>query len=114
MQTSQVRAAHILQKHSGSRKPFDRVRQKEVTRSKSEAVAIIEEARSKIKSFTDFQKIAISISECGSGPKGGDLGKFGRGMMQKVFEDAAFALDVGQMSGVVDTDSGIHIIWRIE
>lgn len=39
--------------------------------------------------------------------------KFGRRSMQKPFEDAAFALDVGEMSEVVDTDSGLHIIYRI-
>ena len=39
---------------------------------------------------------------------------FGRGQMQAPFEEAAFALGVGQMSDIVDTDSGIHIIWRLQ
>jgi NIMA-interacting peptidyl-prolyl cis-trans isomerase 1 len=39
---------------------------------------------------------------------------FGRGAMQKQFEDAAFALEVGQMSDLVDSDSGIHIILRVK
>lgn len=47
-----------------------------------------------------------------SGTRGGDLGNFERGMMQKPFEDAAFALNVGQLSDVVDSDSGVHIILR--
>eukprot|EP00970_Alexandrium_tamarense_P002610 scaffold367_cov202-Alexandrium_tamarense.AAC.22 len=42
-----------------------------------------------------------------------DLGFFGRGMMQKPFEDASFALQVGEMSGIVSTDSGLHLIYRI-
>jgi peptidyl-prolyl cis-trans isomerase NIMA-interacting 1 len=52
-------------------------------------------------------------SDCGSYRKGGDLGYFTRGMMQKPFEDASFALNIGYMTGIVDTGSGSHIIMRI-
>ena len=51
-------------------------------------------------------------SHCGSHKKGGDLGMFDRKRMQKPFSDAVFALKVGEMSRVVDTDSGIHLILR--
>ena len=61
----------------------------------------------------DFQKIAAEFSECRSAAQGGDLGFFGPGQMQKAFEDASFALQVGQVSDLVDTDSGIHIILRV-
>ena len=47
-----------------------------------------------------------------SAKQGGDLGQFGRGQMQKPFEDATYALAVGALSGIVDTESGVHIILR--
>lgn len=47
-----------------------------------------------------------------SARQGGDLGYFGRGQMQAPFEEASFALAVGEMSDIVDTDSGVHIILR--
>ena len=47
-----------------------------------------------------------------SAKQGGDLGFFGRGDMQKPFEDTTYGLQVGAMSGIVDTDSGVHIILR--
>ncbi len=62
----------------------------------------------------DFQTIAQSESDCSSAKRGGDLGHFSRGQMQKPFEDAAYGLKVGELSGVVDTDSGVHIVLRTE
>ena len=43
----------------------------------------------------------------------GDLGSFSRGQMQKPFEEASFALPMGGLSEIVDTESGIHIILRL-
>lgn len=59
-----------------------------------------------------FSLIAQQRSDCGSFSRGGDLGFFGKGEMQRAFEEAAFSLQVGEISGVVDTDSGIHVILR--
>jgi NIMA-interacting peptidyl-prolyl cis-trans isomerase 1 len=61
-----------------------------------------------------FAAIAAAESHCSSAKRGGDLGLFGRGKMQRPFEEAAFALEVGVLSGVVDTDSGVHLILRTE
>ena len=59
-----------------------------------------------------FEELASKYSDCSSAKRGGDLGPFHRGQMQKPFEDAAFALKVGELSEPVWTDSGVHIILR--
>lgn len=57
-------------------------------------------------------ELAVSESDCSSARKMGDLGFFGRGDMQKEFEDASFQLKPGEVSGVVETASGLHLIER--
>jgi peptidyl-prolyl cis-trans isomerase NIMA-interacting 1 len=61
-----------------------------------------------------FSAAASAMSECGSAKRGGDLGEFGLGKMQPPFEQVAFALQPGAISGVVDTQSGCHLIMRLE
>lgn len=53
------------------------------------------------------------VSSCGSHERGGDLGLFGRGQMQKAFEEESFRLNPGEMSGIVETDSGVHVLLRV-
>ncbi len=53
--------------------------------------------------------LAVSESDCSSSRKGGDLGMFGRGEMQKPFEDAAFGLQLNEMSSVVETDRSVTV-----
>lgn len=73
---------------------------------KLKAADILEQA----KAGEDFSALAKQYSEGPSGPNGGDLGLFSRGQMVKPFEDAVFSLQAGEISDVVQTDFGYHII----
>ena len=109
---SQVRASHLLVKHRDSRRPSS-WREENITRTKEEALEILKGYIRRIKNGEDtFEALASKYSDCSSAKKGGDLGMFGPGQMQKPFEDATFALQVGQQSEPVFTDSGVHIILR--
>ena len=66
----------------------------------------------KLNEGTSFSELAMKFSKCPSGRNGGDLGEFGKGMMVKPFEDAAFALDVNEVSQPVQTQFGYHLIQR--
>lgn len=102
---SQVRASHILLMYKGSARST-------ATRSKEEAQQQINDLKTQIDGGGDFAALAKQHSDCPSGKDGGDLGSFGRGQMVGPFEDAAFGMEVGQVSGVVETDFGYHIIKR--
>jgi len=109
-----IRASHLLVKHQDSRRPSS-WREAEITRTKNEAMSILLGHEQRIRSGqTTLGDLAISESDCTSARKMGDLGYFGKGDMQKEFEDAAFQLKPGEMSHVVETASGLHLIERLE
>lgn len=100
-EVTQVRARHILIK----------VDENADEKTINEKKALAEELRQRILKGEDFAKLAKEYSDDpGSKEKGGDLGFFGKGQMVKEFEDAAFSLKVGDISEVIKTKYGFHII----
>ncbi len=100
----EVRASHILIKTDTSDPNAD------PNDIKVKAKAKVEQLLQQIRDGADFATLARANSDCPSAQKGGDLGFFGRGRMVPLFEKAAFALKVGQVSDVVETRFGYHII----
>lgn len=86
-----------------------------VVRSREQALSVAQEVLRRARSNEDFARLAIEFSdEPGAGNRGGSLGRFGRGQMVPAFEAAVFNLDVGQISDIVETPFGFHIIQRTE
>ena len=102
VEPEQVRARHIL------------IKVDENT-DKKKALNIIKDILKEVKKGkTSFAELAKKYSQGPSAPRGGDMGFFIRGQMVRKFEEAAFALKVGEISDVVETEYGYHIIQCIE
>jgi peptidyl-prolyl cis-trans isomerase C len=102
-QPAQIRASHILVL----------VPQDADDKVKGEKKTAIDKARERVEKGEDFAKVAGELSEDpGSKNNGGDLDFFGQGQMVKPFEEAAFALKSNEVSQVVTTQFGYHIIKR--
>ncbi len=99
-QPEQVRASHILIKVDAQAE----------SSQKTEARKRIEKIQERIENGEDFATLATEFSEGPSRVRGGDLDYFRRGQMVKPFEDAAFALQPGEVSDVVETRFGYHLI----
>lgn len=87
--TTFVKASHILVK------------------TEAEAKKLKEE----IENGKDFAQAAKEVSLCPSGQNGGDLGYFSRGQMVKEFENAAFSMEIGEISNPVKTQFGYHLLY---
>jgi parvulin-like peptidyl-prolyl isomerase len=120
-----VRVAHLLIKHTGSRNPISRRTNGTITLSPEMAMEELQQYEQNILQQlhdnnntgkdlgTIFSQYAYERSDCSSYQNGGDLGEFTRGQMQQPFEDTSFTIQPGQMSTIVSTDSGYHLIYRI-
>ncbi len=91
-----------------------RVSDKESDDERQLARTRIEKLLQRIQSGEDFSKVAISDSEDVTAKDGGDLGFFARGAMVPSFEQAAFSLQTGEVSGIVESPFGFHLIKLIE
>jgi parvulin-like peptidyl-prolyl isomerase len=105
-----IGASHILIQYKGSMRAAPTI-----TRSKDEAKKLATEVMNKAKKGQDFAGLAKQYSdEPGAKDRAGALGKFTKGQMVKPFADAAFAMKPGEISNVVETDFGFHVIKRTE
>lgn len=100
----QVLCQHILVKSS----------ENDLPEAKSAAFEKIREIRERIVNGGDFAEEAKAHSDCPSGKEGGSLGWFGRGMMVPEFDKAAFDMKKGDISDVITTQFGYHIIYKAD
>jgi len=109
-QPAEIAARHLLVSYKGALRASPGI-----GRSKAEARGRAEEAQKRAAAGEDFVELVKQYSdEPGAAERGGDLGKFDRGSMVPAFANAAFALKVGEISTVVETQFGFHVIKRTE
>ncbi len=105
--SDQIRASHILINHAEAPQANTQL-------SADDAMEKIGALKVEIESGTPFDQVAGEHSDCPSSRQGGDLGNFGRGAMVPEFDKAAFDLEVGGLSDIVETEFGYHLIYRTE
>lgn len=107
---AKIGARHVLVQWMGAERA-----PKSVLRSREQARVIAEEVLRRARNKEAFDRLATDFSdEPGAGGRGGGLGRFGRGQMAPAFEEAVFKLEVGQISDIVETPFGFHVIQRTE
>ena len=109
-QPAEIVAQHLLVMYDGSK-----AAPRTIKRTRDEARQRAAEALAKIKKGEDFDKVVAAYTdEPGGAARHGGLGRFSHDMMVPAFADAAFALDVGQVSAVIESPFGFHVIRRTE
>ena len=109
-ESESIVAQHLLVMYKGAKKAPSNI-----SRTKEEARLRAYEALELIKKGQDFDKVVAAYTdEPGGAKKHGDLGRFSRDMMVRAFSDAAFALEVGQVSTVIESPFGFHVIRRTQ
>jgi hypothetical protein len=107
---AKISVKHVLIKYAGADKAGDGI-----TRTRGAACLRAIEARDKIRSGADFGQIVKEYSEePGAASREGSVAAIERSMLVESFADAAFELDIGQLSDVVETSFGFHVILRTE
>ncbi len=105
---ARITARHVLIQWIGIEKSPS-----SVVRSRDQAYALAQEVLKRARAGDDFARLAVEYSdEIGAAARGGSVGRFGHGQMVTEFETAAFKLEVGQISGIVESNLGFHIIQR--
>lgn len=107
---AQVSIKHVLVQYAGAKRA-----PAATTRTREEACLRAQEARRKLETGSSFGEIVASYSEePGAATREGSIGPVSRAMVVPPFADAAFELGVGQVSHVVETDFGFHVLMRTE
>ena len=107
---AKISARHVLIQWMGSGSAG-----KSVMRTRDQAQVVAQEVLRRAKAGEDVGRLAVEYSdEPNAASRGGSLGRFSRGQMVPAFDQVAFKLRVGQISGIVETPFGFHIIQRTE
>lgn len=105
-----IGARHVLVQWMGSERAAS-----SIVRTRDQALSLAKEVHRRAKSGEDFARLAVEYSdEPNAAARGGSLGRFSRGQMVGAFEEAAFKLKVGEISEIIETPFGFHVIQRTE
>ncbi len=107
---TKISARHVLIQWMGAeRAPAS------IVRTREQARAVAEDVLRRARGGEDFTRLAVEFSdEPGAANRGGSLGRFGTGQMVRSFEDAAFKLAPGEISDIVESSFGYHVILRVD